>query len=287
MRIISASRRTDIPAFHADWFMSRVEEGFVKWRNPFGGREIETSLAPEDVAAIVFWSKNFGPLTPHLPNLAERGYRFLFHFTITGLPSIFEPHVPPTKVTIPIARELARRFGPETVLWRYDPILISDITPADYHKARFAELASELAGSTGRCYFSFPTFYGKVIRSAARLERETGLRCVDPPIQEKIELANELADIAESFGIRMFTCCGDYLLSDRISKAHCIDAELLSRLYPDRAFALRHKGTREECGCFESTDIGEYDTCGHGCVYCYAEWIRARVKESSDCSGNS
>lgn len=270
MRIISASRRTDIPAYHAEWFVERVREGFVRWKNPFGGQEIETSLAVEDVAAIVFWSKDYGPMLPHLSGLYERGYRFAFNFTITGLPSAFEPNVPPAEVTIPIARRLADLFGPETVLWRYDPILISSITPPDYHRGRFAQLAEALSGSTMRCYFSFPTFYGKVIRATAKLANETGIRCVDPPIDEKIELANELAEIAASHGIEMLTCCGDYLLSDRIAKAHCIDAELLSRLYHDRAFALRHKGTRKECGCFESTDIGAYGTCGHGCVYCYA-----------------
>lgn len=189
----------------------------------------------------------------------------MFQFTITGLPSLFEPNV-----TIPVARKLADLFGPETVLWRYDPILISDITPSDYHRARFSELAAALEGSTGRCYFSFPTFYGKVIRATAKLEREAGIRCIDPPVDEKIELANELAEIAGSHGMQMFTCCGEYLLSDRIEKAHCVDGELISRLYPERAFALKRKGTRKECGCFESTDIGAYGGCGHGCVYCYA-----------------
>lgn len=270
MRIISASRRTDIPAFHADWFMERIEEGFVTWRNPFGGKEIVTSLAPEDVAAIVFWSKDYTPLLPHLPGLYQRGYRFLFHFTITGLPSVFEPAVPSAEVAIPVARSLAKQFGSETVLWRYDPVLISNLTPPDYHRARFAELAPQMAECSSRCYFSFPTFYGKVSRRFAKLEDETGIRCFDLPLGERIALADDLAEIAESCKIRMLTCCGDYLLSERIGKAHCVDAELLSRLYPDRMFALKQRGTRKECGCFESTDIGAYGTCEHGCVYCYA-----------------
>lgn len=270
MKIISASRRSDIPAYHTDWFLERIEDGFVRWRSPFGGRELETSLAPEDVSAIVFWSKDYRPLLPHLTTLHDRGYRFLFHFTITGLPNVFEPNVPPADETVPIAQELARQFGPDAVLWRYDPILISSITPPDYHRARFTELASRLAGYTCRCYFSFPTFYGKVIRSIARLERETGIECIDPPIEEKIALAGDLAEIAASLGIQMLTCCGDYLIWDRIAKAHCIDAELLARLYPDRSFTRTIKGTREQCGCFESIDIGTYDTCGHRCVYCYA-----------------
>lgn len=274
MRIISASRRTDIPAYHTDWFLERIDEGFVRWRNPFGGRELETSLAPQDVSAIVFWSKDFRPLVPHLPALYQRGYRFLFHFTITGLPRVFEPNVPPAEEMIAVAHELAQQFGADAILWRYDPILISTITPPDYHRVRFTQLLSQLAGCTSRCYFSFPTFYGKVIQRLARLKHETGIECIDPPIDEKIALATELAETAGAMGIQMLTCCGDYLISDRIAKAHCIDAELLSHLYPEREFTRTIQGTREQCGCFQSTDIGTYNTCGHSCVYCYANKSR-------------
>lgn len=250
--------------------MNRIKAGVVHWRNPFGGKEIETSLKPEDVAAIVFWTKDPRPLLPHLKFLYNQGYRFVFQFTITGLPSIFEPNVPPADVTIPVFKELARTYGPEAVLWRYDPVLISSITDFDYHRARFEYLASQLSTFTRHCYFSFPTFYGKTIRNTALLEHKTGIKCIDPPVHDKIALADELASIAEHYGISMFTCCGDCLISGKIAKASCIDAELIFRLYPDRRFNTKRKGTRGECGCYESTDIGAYDTCPHGCVYCYA-----------------
>lgn len=270
MRIISASRRTDIPAFHADWFMQRIDEGSVTWRNPFGGQKIETSLLQEDVAAIVFWSRDYRPMLPHLGELYRRGYRFLFHFTITGLPSIFEPQVPPIDAAISTARELADKFGREALLWRYDPLLISSITPADYHLNRFGELTSQLNEYTSRCYFSFPTFYGKVVRRVEQLKHKTGVECIDPPADRKLQLAQELAKTAASSGIEMLSCCGDYLVSGLISKAHCVDAGLLQRLYPDRIISQKLKGTRQQCGCYESTDIGAYGTCKHGCVYCYA-----------------
>jgi len=270
MKIISASRRTDIPAYYSQWFLNQIEAGFVKWRNPFGGMEITTSLKPKDVAAIVFWSKNYDPLLHHLPALYDIGYRFVFQFTITGLPQVFEPDVPPADVTVPIARKLAEMYRPDAVLWRYDPILVSSITDIAYHRKRFAELANALEGSTHRCYFSFPTFYGKTIRNTEQLEQETGIRCIDPIIEEKIALASELAEIAELHGMEMFSCCCDVLISGKVKKAHCVDGELLAGLYPERMVPLRFKGTRQECGCFESTDIGTYDTCPHGCVYCYA-----------------
>ncbi len=270
MRIISASRRTDIPAFHADWFMQRIDEGSVRWRNPFGGQEIETSLLPEDVAAIVFWSRDYRPMIPHLGELYRRGYRFLFHFTITGLPNIFEPQVPDVQISFSIAHKLADEYGADALLWRYDPVLISSITSADYHLNRFSELSAQLKGYTSRCYFSFPTFYGKVVRRVGQLKQRTGVECIDPPVDQKLQLAQNLAEIADASGIEMFSCCSDHLVSDTISKAHCVDAELLQRLYPDRRFSYKLKGSRTQCGCYESTDIGAYGTCGHGCVYCYA-----------------
>lgn len=250
--------------------MNRIEAGVVKWRNPFSGQELETSLKVEDVAAIVFWSKNFAPLLSHLPELHNRGYRFIFHFTITGLPHVFEPNVPPADETLSTFKRLADMFGPDAVLWRYDPILISSITSAEYHISKFHALASKLSGYTRRCYFSFPTFYGKTIRNTASLEQETGIKCIDPDLEEKIELISELAEIAKSYGITMFTCCNDALITGSIQKAHCIDAELIFRLYPEKMIKAKLHGTRKECGCWQSTDIGGYNTCPHGCVYCYA-----------------
>lgn len=269
-KIISASRRTDIPAFHTQWFVERIHEGSVTWRNPFGGQFIETSLLPQDVAAIVFWSKDYSPLLPYLPGLYDNGYRFLFHYTITGLPSIFEPAVGDVTTSVQTARTLANMFGSEAVLWRYDPALISSITPPQYHISRFAELAKMMRGLCSRCFISFPTFYGKVVRRVAKLNRETGIECVDPPVEQKLELAKQLTAIAAESGIDMHSCCCDYLVSGTISKGHCVDAELLARLYPDRDFHLKLKGTRAQCGCYESTDIGSYNSCAHGCVYCYA-----------------
>ena len=269
-RIISASRRTDIPAYYSEWFLRRIAAGCVKWLNPFGGQQITTSLAPEDVAAIVFWSKNYAPMLPHLPTLYKRGYRFIFHFTITGLPNVFEPNVPPAEMMIPVARELAKLFGPEIVLWHYDPILISTITNAEYHLRRFEQLVDALEGFTKRCYISFPTFYGKTIRNTAALEWKTGIKCIDLPIAEKMALSKELAQIAASHGIDMYACCSDALLCEGIAKAHCVDAELLYRLYPEKMISASIRPSRKGCGCYESTDIGAYDTCPHGCVYCYA-----------------
>lgn len=250
--------------------MSRIRDGYVRWMNPFSKAMYEVSLRTEDVSAIVFWSKNYLPLVPYLDELDAGGFPMLFHFTITGLPRAFEPRVPETEGVVECARILSRRYGAEAVLWRYDPILISSVTDQQYHIDRFADLCSGLEGAVTTCYFSFAIFYGKVLRNTQVLNNETGIVCHDLELDDRIGLANTLADIAADHGIEMRSCCGDYLPGDKIKKAHCVDAELLERLFPDRVRDLAEHPTRKECGCFESKDIGAYGTCPHGCVYCYA-----------------
>lgn len=270
MSVISASRRTDIPAFYPEWFMNRIRDGYVRWMNPFSKAIYQVSLQPDDVSAIVFWSKNYLPLVPHLDELDAGGYRMLFHFTITGLPQVFEPRVPEIDELVRCARILSDRYGSEAVLWRYDPILISNVTDQKYHIDRFTELCSGLTGAVKSCYVSFAIFYGKVLRNTQTLNNEAGIVCSNLEIDDRIALANTLADVAAEHGIEMRSCCGDYLLGEKIKKAHCVDADLLQRLFSDKAVDLAANPTRKECGCFESKDIGTYGTCPHGCVYCYA-----------------
>ena len=278
MKIISASRRTDIPAFYSEWFMNRIRDGYMRWVNPFSRLVHRISLRPEDVMAFVLWSKNYAPLLGHLDDLDALGYRMLFHFTINGLPQAFEPRVPDAADMVECARSLSCRYGADAVLWRYDPVLISSITERRYHLNSFRELCAALEGAVKRCYFSFVVFHNKVRRNASALCRETGIVLLDLPVSDRIEIANALADIASEHGIEMLSCCGDYLLGDKIKKAHCTDAALLYRLYPDRTRRLVEAPTREGCGCCECTDIGAYDTCPHGCVYCYAN---SRVQTAS------
>lgn len=270
MKIISARRRTDIPAFYSEWFINRIRAECVRWTNPFSGVPYTVSLQPNDVAAIVFWSKNYGPLLPHLDELDSHGYGIVFHYTITGLPKPFEYNVPELSELLEHARTLAERYGPDVVLWRYDPIVISNITDAEYHLTRFKEIAAALEGITKRCYFSFAIFYGKVLKNTAVLRSESGIECRQIPLGEQLQISTALADIAANHGIEMYSCCSDHLLGGKVNKAHCVDPELLQKLFPDKIGPVPFRPTREECGCYKSTDIGAYNTCPHGCVYCYA-----------------
>lgn len=268
-RIISASRRTDIPAFYGGWFMQRIREGFAGVVNPFGGRRYRVSLSPEDVACFVFWSKDFTPFVDHLETLGGLGYRFYFNYTVTALPSVFESGVD-KKAALDTLKSLSKRYSPAHINWRFDPIILSSISDEGFYLRAFELFAAELEGFVERCIFSFVDFYGKVRRNFKDLAKARGV-CVDEPSEQaQIDLANRLAEIAARHGITMQACCEDGLVGERIEKAHCIDGMLIERLFGPGEVPYKDKGTRPECGCTESTDIGAYNTCTHGCVYCYA-----------------
>jgi hypothetical protein len=278
-RIISVSRRTDIPEFYGNWFMGRLKDGFAGVVHPFGGQKYIVSLKPRDVACFVFWSKNFSPFLENLKIIGGLGYKFYFNYTVTGLPGVFESNVE-KQVAIDALKELSKVYSPLHINWRFDPIIISSICDRDFYIRSFEELASEFEGVVERCYFSFVVKYGKVVRNFAEFEKAKSLKIYDCSSDFKIELANELADIAAHYGIRMFSCCGDYLLGPKIKKAHCIDGTVIEKLFFPNGFSYDARPTRNECGCTESTDIGTYDTCPHGCVYCYANMNKRKTKKA-------
>jgi DNA repair photolyase len=279
MQIISASRRTDIPAFYARWFMNRIRAGSVRYPNPFSNEVYTVSLLPEDVHSIVFWTKYGQPFLPHVDELLERGYRFYCHYTISGAPESLEPHVPSWEEAVLAFRELARRTSPRHVQWRFDPILLTGELDAGYYVVRFRDIATALAGATERCYFSFVSFYGKVRRRLV----EVGIRAVDPSVEQKLALTEALADIAGDCDMTLYSCCQEALAGGRVQKASCVDGDLLAALFPDRPRVKKRQPSRDGCGCVASRDIGMYDTCPYGCVYCYANqsheaalaWYRA------------
>ncbi|MHC4645835.1 MAG: DUF1848 domain-containing protein [Planctomycetota bacterium] len=275
-KIVSVSRRTDIPAFYGDWFMTAIKEGFTGVVNPFGGQRYIVSLRPEEVVCFVFWSKDFTPFLEILKMLDDLGYKFYFNYTVTGLPDIFESNVN-KKSAVATLKMLSRMYSPRHINWRFDPIVISSICDRPFWLRAFKQLASELEGYVERCYFSFVAMYGKVVRSFADFEKLHRLKIFDPDPAFKIDLAGELADVADRHGIEMYSCCGDYLVSAKIKKAHCIDGDLIEELFAPKDFSHTEKPTRKECGCTESADIGAYDTCPHGCVYCYANMNKPKA----------
>ncbi len=266
-QIISASRRTDIPAFYPGWLAARLEAGSVLVPSPYGAEPRRVSLAPGDVYGLVLWSKNHAPLLPFLDRIQARCPNLFFHFTITGLPRVLEPGVPDWLDAARTLMDLAGRFSPEHLVWRFDPICALDGHGLDRVEEVFRALARTLEGYARRCVVSFVQDYAKARRNLAR----AGVVLTPLTDQEQADFAARLAGIGREHGLTLSSCCHPVAREGGLAPARCVDGPLLARLWGQPLLAgLKAGATRPECGCGRSLDIGAYGTCGHGCLYCYA-----------------
>jgi hypothetical protein len=267
--IVSASYRTDIPAFYGDWFRRRLAEGFVRVANPYGGRPYAVSLRAPDCDGFVFWTRNIAPFKPALAEVAARGLPFVVHMTITGYPRALESSVVEPARAIEDMHWLASTYGPRVAVWRYDPVLMTALTDAEWHRETFARMTGLLRGASDEVVLSFAQIYAKTRANLDRAAARHGFTWRDPDAEEKIALLSELATIAAQEGLHATLCSQPDLLGKTLAPARCIDAARLS----DSAghdIAAKTKGNRPGCLCAQSRDIGAYDTCPHGCTYCYA-----------------
>ena len=262
--IVSVSRRTDIPAFYADWFFRRLDEGYALVRNPIDPHRVSRiELTPDFVDCFVFWTKNPAPMLDRLDKLA--GYAYYFQYTITPYGRDIEPNIPEAAGSLETFKQLSEMIGKDRVIWRYDPIFISLDYTAQFHLQVFARMASALCGYTKRCVISFMDIYRKIKKNMEKAGAEAIL-----PAEMRL-LAKELCTIAGEYGIKMVSCSESIDLSGcGIRHGSCIDPALISELVGCRVTAGRDKNQRPSCGCVESVDIGAYDTCPGGCRYCYA-----------------
>ena len=282
--IISASRSTDIPAFYPEWFMNRLKGGYLARRNPFNGRLHYVSF--DHVRVVVFWSKDPAPLMPHLPELDRMGIHYYFQFTLNDYEAEgYEPGVPPFAERVATFRRLADTIGRERVIWRFDPLLLTDRLAVPALLAKIARVGDALADATSRLVISFVDIddYRKVRANLAR----RGVRAREFTADEMIAFGERLAPLATGWGMTAATCAETVDLSRfGIVPNKCIDDELLVRLFPgdhrlmsflgaeDGRYVarpdLKDKGQRKLCRCIVSKDIGAYASCPHLCAYCYA-----------------
>lgn len=264
--IISASRRTDIPAFFGDWFFNRLHDGYVLVRNPMRFHQVSRiMLNPDSVDFLVFWSKNPAPFLSRLDELRE--YDYGFQYTVTGYGTGFEPGVPDREASVETFRTLSRRIGPDRIIWRYDPILLHPDWPVQVHRENFRHLAERLAGFTRRCVISFVDMYPSGARAMAR----AGISPMNP--EAVAELAPYLSETAARSGMVMEACAEEQDLTQfGINPGHCIDPSLTGILSNGK-----DRNQRKSCGCQPSVDIGAYHSCAHRCVYCYANHGEGRV----------
>jgi Domain of unknown function (DUF1848) len=228
--IISASYKTDIPTFYGDWFMQRLRAGYCKVVNPFGKQISRVSLKREDVSGFVFWTKNVGPFLKQLGDIRRLSYPFVVQHTINGYPRTLEHSVVDSAKSIDNLRRIAEVYGPRVGVWRYDTIVISSLTPREFHLDMFSKLAKELEGVTDEVVISFAHIYRKTRRNMDEAAKEHDLKWSDPSVSWKQSLLSELAEISFSHHIRATLCSQPQFLVTGCAEAHCIDAERLARV---------------------------------------------------------
>ncbi len=273
--IISASRRTDIPAYYSDWFIKRLQEKIVCCRNPLNAKQVsQISLSPEVVDCIVFWTKNPIPMLSKLDALKE--YNYYFQFTLTGYGRDIETNLPDKKKElIPAFQKLAEEIGPEKVIWRYDPIIFNERYTEEYHLEAFRQISDSLYGYTNKCVFSFVDIYQKNQKSMEQLHR------TEISNQQIYEFAEKLYKISSSKRMELATCAERIDLSAiGIQHNACIDRKVIEKICGAHLKIDKDKTQRDECQCVASVDIGAYNTCCNGCKYCYANYSEQSVRNN-------
>lgn len=273
--ILSVSRRTDIPAYYGEWFLNRLKDKYVMVRNPMNYHSVsKIDLSPSFVDCIVFWTKNPEPFFPYLEEI-EKSYKFYFQYTLNAYGKEIERNIPNVYQRVQSLKTLSQKYGSEKVIWRYDPVLLSEKYTLQWHVEQFRNLCASLHGFVNTCVFSFVDLYTKI---------STKLRAIGARVltnEEMLFIAKEFSTVAQDYNITLKTCTESVNLETfGIEKACCVDGKLISQLLKCNIIATKDKNQRQECGCVESIDIGQYNTCANGCVYCYANFSDTTVESN-------
>ncbi len=268
--ILNTGSRTDIPAFYSDWFYNRIQEGYCLVRNPYYPEQVmKYVLSPQVIDAIVFCTKNPQPMLDRLSLLSQ--YCTFWLVTITPYEQDIEPCVPRWSKVIDNFRYLSRQVGVDRMSWRYDPIFISQKYSVSYHIERFEQMAEDLQGYTRQCVVSFIDLYEKTKRNFPQARSVTAAQ------QE--QLIEAFSKIAAAKGMQIHLCCEDRALTRaNVDADGCLSQTVLERAIGSALHVPKKKMARDACSCLLGADIGMYNTCGHGCLYCYANYDNESVR---------
>ena len=272
--ILSVSRRTDIPAFYTEWFFNRLNEGYVLVRNPMNYHQVsKIQLNPSIIDCIVFWTKDPTKIIARLNEL--RDYNYYFQVTITPYKKDVERNIQDKEQIISSFIKLSKLIGSDRVIWRYDPIILTDKLTIDYHEEKFERIASKLSGYTDLCIISFIDLYSKT---------ERNMKYINPmriTSNMMVDIGERFSKIARKHNLELKTCSEEIDLSSvGIEHAKCIDEKLISKIVGQDLDINKDKNQRDICGCVSSIDIGAYNTCKNGCLYCYANFSDNTVRNN-------
>lgn len=261
--ILNTGARTDTVQYYSDWLLNRFEEGYVLTRNPLFPKHVSRYvLTPDKIDLVMFCSKNYEPILPRIKSITER-FKTLFHYTITAYGIDIEPRVPSIDKSIETLSKLSEIVGKEKIIWRYDPVLLTENYTIDKHIKTFEKIAKAIHGKINRCVFSFVEMYKKLQFNMPEL--------IVLSQNDKEMLACEMGKIAAKYDFILQTCGMDLDYAKYgINTSGCVTASIIEDIYDCKLKSLAHSGMRQGCHCIPSRDIGAYDTCPNGCKYCYA-----------------
>jgi DNA repair photolyase len=270
--IINTGNRTDIPAYFSQWFFNRIKEGYVYVRNPYYKNQVtKYKLTPDVVDCITFCTKNPAPMLPRIHELTAFG-QFWF-VTITPYGKEIEPQVPSMEKVMEDFKKLSSYIGGEKIGWRYDPIFITDKYTLNNHIESFEKMAATLSGYTNDCIISFIDLYEKTKRNFPGIKEVTR--------EERSIIGKEFVRIGKKYNIQIKTCVeGQELLKYGVDCSGCMTKSVIERTIGNTLKIPKKKFSREECNCLLENDIGVYNTCGHGCIYCYANYDMKTVRDN-------
>lgn len=288
--IISASRKTDIPALYSDWFMDKVRSGKIKQKNPYNGAIYERSLNPNDVSMIVFWTRNSSIMMKkgYIDELIDRGFNFYFQNTITGNTirsksgEKLDGKTPNPNKGIEYFNQLADKIGGDKVIWRFDPIVVSDEINIEEIIRLYDKISKNISSNSKRNVISFLDVYQHVGENLNKSGFNNIINLTDPKHHEKLNtLLTEIKNISNRDGRKVYSCAETIDLNDYgIEHSKCIDNEYIKETFGLKVSKSKDMGQRKACGCVKSFDIGEYNTCVHGCVYCYANQEKEKALDN-------
>lgn len=271
--ILNTGCRTDIPAYYSEWFCNRVRDGYVLTRNPYTPEQVlRYRLDPEVVDILCFCTKNPQPMLARLSELSR--FRQFWFVTLTPYGKEIEPFVPDKADVLKSIRKLSGIVGAKAVGWRYDPVFITEKYSPEYHLRAFTRIAQALSGYVNSCVVSFIDLYEKTKRNFPEARAVTH--------EEQKRLITEFVKLGRQYGIPIRTCCENASLAEcGADVSGCMTKEVLETATDTRlSIPKSKKSPRAQCNCLLGADIGMYNTCLHGCVYCYANYDRKTVEQN-------
>ena len=270
--ILNTGLRTDIPGFFSEWFYNRIDEGFIYVRNPYAKNQIYSyRLDPELIDCIIFCTKNPKPMFENLEKIDK--FNQYWHITITPYEKEIEPNVPPMNDVLESFKYLSKKLGKENVTLRYDPIFINEKYTLEKHIESFEYIINSLSGYTTEAIISFIDLYEKTKRNFPK--------AIEVTKDERLKLGKEFAQIGKKNNITIKTCVeGSELDKFGIDSSGCMTKEVIERAINKNLNVPKQKARNGECYCLLNNDIGEYNTCNHGCLYCYANSNKRLVKRN-------